>query len=44
VILAVGALYAPTRFPAGKIVLCDIYNQTTNDSFLGLPFLVRGAP
>jgi hypothetical protein len=44
VILAVGALYAPERFPAGKIVLCDIYNQTTGNSYDDLPFLVKGAP
>jgi hypothetical protein len=44
VILAYGALYAPDRFPAGKVVLCDIYNQTTGNSYEDLPFLVTGAP
>ncbi len=43
-VLAVGALTAPDRFPAGKVVLCDFENLTTGDSFEDLPFLMRGAP
>ena len=43
-VLTVGALFAPDRFPAGKVVLCDLENLTTGDSFEGLPFLIRGAP
>jgi hypothetical protein len=44
IVLAYGALFAPDRFPAGKVVLCDIFNQTTGNSFEDLPFLVPGAP
>jgi hypothetical protein len=43
-VLAVGALFAPERFPEGKVVLCDLENLTTGSSFEDLPFLVRGAP
>ena|SRR5918996_215866 len=43
-VLAVGALFAPERFPEGKVVICDLTNLTTGDSFEDLPFLVRGAP
>jgi hypothetical protein len=43
-VLAVGVLLAPERFPAGKVVLCDLENLTTGDSFEDLPFLLRGAP
>lgn len=43
-VLAVGALFAPERFPAGKVMLCDLENLTTGSSFEDLPFLVRGAP
>ena len=43
-VLAVGALFAPERFPEGKVVLCDLKNLTTGSSFEDLPFLVRGAP
>jgi hypothetical protein len=43
-VLAVGALFAPERFPAGKVVLCDLENLTTGDSFEDLPFLLKGAP
>ena len=43
-VLAVGALLAPERFPAGKVVLCDLENLTTGDSFEDLPFLLKGAP
>ena len=42
--LAVGALVAPERFPEGKVVICDLTNLTTGNSFEDLPFLVRGAP
>jgi hypothetical protein len=40
----VGALFAPERFPEGKVVICDLTNLTTEDTFEDLPFLVRGAP
>ena len=43
-VLAVGAFFAPEQFPAGKVVLCDLENLTTGDTFEDLPFLVRGAP
>jgi hypothetical protein len=43
-VLAVGALFAPERFPEGKVVICDLENLTTGNSFEDLPFLVRGAP
>jgi hypothetical protein len=43
-VLAVGALFAPERFPEGKVVICDLKNLTTGDSFEDLPFLVMGAP
>ncbi len=43
-VLAVGALFAPERFPEGKVVLCDLENLTTGNTFEDLPFLVRGAP
>ena len=44
IVLAYGALFAPERFPAGKVVLCDFVNLTTGNSFEDLPFLVTGAP
>jgi hypothetical protein len=43
-VLAVGALLAPERFPQDKVVICDLENLTTGNSFEDLPFLVRGAP
>lgn len=43
-VLAVGALFAPERFPEGKVVICDLKNLTTGNTFEDLPFLVRGAP
>ena len=43
-VLAVGALFAPDRFPAGKVMLCDLENLTTGSSFEDLPFLITGAP
>jgi hypothetical protein len=43
-VLAVGALFAPDRFPEGKVVLCDLKNLTTGSSFEDLPFLVTGSP
>jgi hypothetical protein len=43
-VLAVGALFAPERFPAGKVMLCDLENLTTGSSFEDLPFLITGAP
>jgi hypothetical protein len=43
-VLAVGAYLRPDRFPAGKVVLCDLYNVTTGSVFPALPFLLRGAP
>ena len=43
-VLAVGALFAPEQFPAGKVVLCDLENLTTGDTFEDLPFLLKGAP
>ena len=43
-VLAVGAFFAPERFPEGKVVLCDLENLTTGNTFEDLPFLVRGAP
>jgi hypothetical protein len=43
-VLAVGAFFAPERFPEGKVVICDLKNLTTGGTFEDLPFLVRGAP
>jgi hypothetical protein len=43
-VLAVGAFFAPDHSPAGKVVLCDLDNLTTGNSYTGLPFLVPGAP
>jgi hypothetical protein len=44
IVLAYGALFAPESFPAGKVVLCDLSNLTTGNSFKDVPFLVTGAP
>lgn len=44
VVLAVGALFAPEHFPAGKVVLCDLENLTTGSKFEDLPFLLTGGP
>lgn len=43
-VLAVGAYLVPHRFPAGKVVSCDLYNETTQSSHTDLPFLVVGRP
>jgi hypothetical protein len=43
-VVAVGALLAPERFPAGKVMLCDFENLTTGSSFEDFPFLITGAP
>jgi hypothetical protein len=43
-VLAVGALLAPEGFPEGKVVLCDLENLTTGNTFEDLPFLRKGAP
>jgi hypothetical protein len=43
-VVAVGALFAPERFPAGKVMLCDFENLTTGSSFQDFPFLITGAP
>jgi hypothetical protein len=43
-VLSYGAYLVPAHFPAGKVVYCDLYNVTTDDSFTGLPFLVKGKP
>ena len=44
IILAGGAYFAPDHFPTGKVVYCDIYNETTNNFYPDLPFLIKGAP
>ena len=43
-VLAVGEFFAPERFPEGKVVLCDLENLTTGNTFEDLPFLIKGAP
>ena len=43
-VVAVGALFAPERFPAGKVMLCDFENLTTGTSSEDVPFLITGAP
>jgi hypothetical protein len=43
-VVAVGALFAPERFPAGKVMLCDFENLTTGSSFEDFPFLITGGP
>jgi hypothetical protein len=44
IILAYGAIHAPSSFPSGKVVFCDLVNLTTGHSFQGVPFLIQGAP
>jgi hypothetical protein len=44
IILSYGALLAPDHFPAGKVEYCDIFNETTGNTFTDLPFLLQGAP
>lgn len=44
IIFAGGAFFAPDHFPVGKVVYCDLYNETTGNFFPDLPFLVKGAP
>jgi hypothetical protein len=44
IILAYGAIFAPSSFPSGKVVLCDLVNLTTGNSFKDVPFLIQGAP
>jgi hypothetical protein len=43
-VLAVGEFFAPERFPEGKVVLCDLENLTTGNTFEDLPFMIKGAP
>jgi len=44
IILAYGAIFASSSFPAGKVVYCDLVNLTTGHSFQDVPFLIQGAP
>jgi hypothetical protein len=44
IVFAVGAFFAPSSFPAGKVEYCDLDNLTTGNSFDDLPFLIRGKP
>jgi hypothetical protein len=44
IILAYGAIFAPSSFPSGKVVFCDLVNLTTGNSFQDVPFLIQGAP
>jgi hypothetical protein len=44
IILAYGAIHASSSFPAGKVVFCDLVNETTGSSFKDVPFLIQGAP
>ena len=44
IILAYGASYASSSFPAGKVVYCDLTNLTTGNSYQDVPFLIQGAP
>jgi hypothetical protein len=44
IVLAYGAIFAPSSFPAGKVVFCDLVNLTTGNSFEDVPFLIQGAP
>jgi hypothetical protein len=44
IILAYGAIYASSSFPAGKVEYCDLVNLTTGNSFQDVPFLIQGAP
>lgn len=42
-ILAYGAIYASSRFPASKVQYCDLSNLTTGNSYTDVPFLIQGA-
>jgi hypothetical protein len=44
IILAYGAIYASSSFPAGKVEYCDLTNLTTGNSYQDVPFLIQGAP
>jgi hypothetical protein len=44
IILAYGAIHAPSSFPSDKVVFCDLVNLTTGSSFQDVPFLIQGAP
>jgi hypothetical protein len=43
-VLAVGATYAPSSFPAGKVQYCNLDDLTTGNSYTDVPFLIKGAP
>jgi hypothetical protein len=44
-VLAYGAIFASSHFPAGKVQYCDLENLTTGNSFQDVPFLIlQGAP
>jgi hypothetical protein len=44
IILAYGAIHAPSNFPSSKVEFCDLVNLTTGHSFPNVPFLIQGAP
>jgi len=44
IVLAYGAIFASSNFPAGKVEYCDLVNLTTGHSFTNVPFLIQGAP
>jgi hypothetical protein len=39
-ILAYGAIFASSHFPADKVQYCDLENLTTGHSFKDVPFLI----
>lgn len=44
IIFAGGAFFAPDHFPTGKVVYCDLFNETTGKFYADLPFLIKGSP
>jgi hypothetical protein len=39
-ILAYGAIFASSHYPADKVQYCDLYNVTTDHFFPDVPFLI----
>jgi hypothetical protein len=43
-VLAYGAIFASSHFPAGKVQYCDLENVATGEIFEDLPFLILQGP
>jgi hypothetical protein len=39
-VLAYGAIFASSHFPADKVQYCDLVNLTTGHSFTDVPFVI----